>query len=195
MVDTTLKKVLVRYGSQPEVSRATVQWPEPPLRGAEVVVETHRGLELATVLQYLPEKIEPTPYGVTEDPDSTAFEVVRPATYEDRRLADDLRLDCESQFDVWLDRIRKWNLDLQLIDLEWPLDKSKLILYVLNDRGGECTKMAIYAAAEGFGPVEVQPVDRTGLLVPTSEGGGGGCGSCGSGGGGCSTDHEPATTK
>lgn len=187
MVDITLKKVLVRYGSQPEVARTTVRLAERLPRETEVVVETHRGVELASVLEYIQEKYEPTPYGVEETPEPNSFEILRLATDDDRQTADELRRDCETQFNVWIERIRKWDLDLQLIDLEWLLDKSKLILYVINDRGGECTKMAIYAAAEGFGPVEVQPVDRTGLLVPTNDSGGGGCGSCGSGGG-CSTE-------
>jgi hypothetical protein len=63
------------------------------------------------------------------------------------------------------------------------LDRSKLVLYVLNDRGSDCTKLAIYAAAEGLAPVEVQPVNANGLVQLEPAGGGcgtgGGCGSCG----------------
>ncbi|MEX0725325.1 MAG: PSP1 C-terminal domain-containing protein [Planctomycetaceae bacterium] len=193
MVDITLKKVLVRYGSQPEVARATVRLPEMLPRGTEVVVETHRGVELASVLEYIQETYKPKSFAdpdAEEEPQTASFEILRLATEDDRRLADQFRGECEGQFNVWIERIRKWDLDLQLIDLEWLLDRSKLILYVLNDRGGECTKMAIYAAAEGFGPVEIQPVDRTGLLVPTTDSSGG-CGSCGSGGG-CGSSDESA---
>ena len=48
---------------------------------------------------------------------------------------------------------------MELIDLEWTLDKSKLILYVLNDRGPEATRLGLQAAAAGLGTVEVQPAD------------------------------------
>ena len=72
-------------------------------------------------------------------------------------------------------------LDLQLIDLEWTLDRTKLILYVLNERGPDCTKLALQAAAAGLGLVEVQPVDENGLVAVEPSGG------CGSGGCGCHT--------
>jgi len=76
----------------------------------------------------------------------------------------------------------QWGLSLELIDLEWTLDRQKLILYVICDRGPDTTKLALQAAASGFGVVEVQPVSSTGLVtIPQS--------SCGSGGGGCGCDH------
>jgi hypothetical protein len=92
------------------------------------------------------------------------------------------RSDCEAQYSRWQTRIREWNLRLELIDLEWTLDHSKLILYVLNDRGPECTRLALQAAAAGFGVVEVQSVGPDGL-VPAESGHGCGSGGCGSGGG------------
>ena len=69
------------------------------------------------------------------------------------------------------------NVDVQLVDLEWTLDRGKLILYVLNERGPECTKLAIQAAAAGFGLIEVQPVSKDGL-VDLPKGGGCGSGGC-----------------
>ena len=84
-------------------------------------------------------------------------------------------------FGVWEDRIRDWKIDVQLIELEWTLDRERLILYVLNERGPECTKLAIQAAAAGFGIIDVQPVGADGV-APLS---GGGCGSCGGG----TSDH------
>ncbi len=78
-------------------------------------------------------------------------------------------------------RIDEWKLSLELIDLEWTLDKSKLILYVLNDRGPESTKLALQAAAAGWGTIEVQPVGPDGP-ISVSQGGGCGSGHCGSDG-------------
>ena len=76
--------------------------------------------------------------------------------------------------------------ELELIDMEWLLDREQLILYVLNERGSDCTKLALYSAAKGLGTIVVQPVGMDGLVqMPTATtggcgSGGGGCGSCGS---------------
>jgi cell fate regulator YaaT (PSP1 superfamily) len=87
-----------------------------------------------------------------------------------------LQTSARSAFLDWVARVRQWDLDLQLIDLEWTHDERKLILYVLNERGAECTRLALQAAAAGYS-VEVQPVSAEGLVaLPT---GGTGCHACG----------------
>ena len=161
--------VLVRYGRIPEVAKVVDEARRE--RGEKVVVRTHRGLELATVLETL--KPSPKPEEVESD-----FVVVREATAEDQFEFTGLATRAGDEFEAWARRIADWKLDLQLVDLEWTLDREKLILYVLNDRGPECTRLAIQAAAEGLGIVEVQPVSATGLVQKES---GGGCGSCGCG--------------
>jgi len=162
--------VLVRYGRIPEVAKVVAE--DRRERGEKVVVRTHRGLELATVL----ETLKPSPGAQEIESD---FMVVREATAEDQFEFTGLATRAGDEFDAWNRRICDWKLDLQLIDLEWTLDREKLILYVLNDRGPECTRLAIQAAADGLGIVEVQPVSATGLVA--KEKSGGGCGSCGSG--------------
>ncbi|MCA9058814.1 MAG: hypothetical protein KDA85_09950, partial [Planctomycetaceae bacterium] len=77
--------------------------------------------------------------------------------------------------------IDAWNLQLQLIDLEWTLDRSRIVLYVLNDRGAETTRLALLAAAAGLGIIHVQSVSADGVIQQSS-----GCGSGGCGSGGCS---------
>jgi cell fate regulator YaaT (PSP1 superfamily) len=137
-----------------------------------VVVSTTRGQELGTVLETLPPPREPGTQEVTPTGD-----ILRAATEADLARQRAQRAEAEGEYAVWETRIANWSLDLQLIDLEWTLDRTKLILYVLNDRGPECTKLALQAAAAGLGVIEVQPVAAEGL-VPR-ESGGGGCGSCG----------------
>jgi len=159
--------VLVRYGRIPEVAKFLGE--DRRERGEKVVVRTHRGLELATVL----ETLKSSPQDLDSD-----FVVVREATAEDQFEFTGLATRASDEFDAWARRIADWKLDLQLVDLEWTLDREKLILYVLNDRGPECTRLAIQAAAEGLGIVEVQPVSATGLVEKES---GGGCGTCGCG--------------
>ena len=171
MPDST--DVLVRYGAVPEVAyfRATARLAVQ--RGQYVVVATHRGEELGTVLESL--RVSPEPQRAGED-EKVVRDVVRVASGDDVERRADQQADAQREFSRWEQRIAEWGLDLQLIDLEWTLDRNKLILYVLNERGPESTKLALQAAAAGLGVVEVQPVSREGLVPtpPTS-----GCGSCG----------------
>jgi hypothetical protein len=187
------RNVLVRYGTIAEVARFGFGRDFARGRGERVVVRTHRGIEVGTLLEDLQPSVD-HPGGKSpadghtralDDPaegdDVSDFWIVRAATPEDEGTARRLQLECEREFSAWRNRIDQWKLGLELIDLEWTLDKSKLILYVLNDRGPECTKLALQAAAAGLGTVEVQPVGPDGPVAQKSAGG---CGSghCGSGG-------------
>lgn len=163
--------VLARYGAIPEVVRCSAELPVELQRGAPVVIRTHRGVELATVLQ----RIEPSPEPDAPETPATS-DMLRQATTEDLQRAGELAARTQAEFPLWEQRIRDWGLDLQLIDLERLLDGSKLVLYVLNARGPECTKLALQAAAAGLGLVEVQPVSADGLVTLPDTGG---CGSCG----------------
>ncbi|WP_437228614.1 PSP1 C-terminal domain-containing protein [Planctomicrobium sp. SH661] len=165
---------LVRHGVVPEVVRGGWSGETPLPRGSTVVIQTHRGLGLGTVLEALRPSREPS----SEDA-PPASEVLRLATDEDLQRGSELKRQAKAEFHQWEERIAQWKLDLQLIDLEWTLDGAKVVLYVLNERGPECTKLALQAAAAGLGIIEVQPVSLDGLVTVTG-GGGGGCGSCGS---------------
>lgn len=170
--------VLVRYGAIPEVARFANPQLIPLNHGTEVIVATHRGPELGSVLDTLKPAIVPRNDDPPPDPSG---EVLRLATEVDHDRALGLRREATDAFTGWEQRIAEWRLDLQLIDLEWTIDQSRLILYVLNDRGPECAKLALQAAAGGWGVIDVQPVSMDGLVPrETGHGGGGGCGSCGS---------------
>jgi cell fate regulator YaaT (PSP1 superfamily) len=167
---------LVRYGTVPEVARFANLGSDSPVRGMTVVVQTHRGLQLGTVLERLKPNSEPA----TES--ETDFQLIRIASGEDLQTAKVRLRECEEVFPEWCARIDQWHLNLELVDLEWTLDRQKLILYVLCDRGPDVTKLALQAAAGGFGVIEVQPVSALGqVTIPQS--------SCGSGGGGCGCSH------
>jgi cell fate regulator YaaT (PSP1 superfamily) len=167
---------LVRYGAVPEVARFVCESEAVPTRGANVVVETDRGLQLGTTLDRL------KPGNTPADSDEVQFKLVRIADDTDLRSAHEHAVECEQEFADWCSRIEKWELNLELIDIEWTLDHSKRILYVLCERGPDSTKLALQAAASGFGIIEVQPVSKDGLISIPS-------GSCGSGGGGCGCHH------
>ncbi len=178
--------VLVRYGAIPEVARFESDLPEPPARGGRVVIKTDRGTELGSVLDQIRDTRPQASMSAEEPAPQTAFYLVRLATGADERLGEQLRIAANNEFTEWGERIRQWQLDLELIDLEWTLDREKLILYVVNDRGPECTKLAIQASVAELGPVHVQPVDDQGIVRVQQ----GGCGSggCGTSGGACGAD-------
>ena len=174
MVDANRSRdYLVRYGAVPEVARCQLDEGQPrPQRGDRVVVETHRGQQLGEILGDVR----------SESEHPAAFTVLRLATGEDELAARRAAEQSSAEFVDWTSRIAEWKIDLQVIDIERTLDGTKLVLYVLNERGPECTRLAIQAAASGFGIIEVQPVGAEGLVSqPASSGG------CGSGGGGCGT--------
>lgn len=188
MIDTVLQEpapqnkvsptvFLVRYGAVPEVARFVDTDGITPQRGESVVVEAHRGLQMGSVL----ERLKPAS---TAPDQETDFRIVRLATNEDRETARRLAQECDDAFAAWCARILQWELNLELIDLEWTLDHQKQILYVLCDRGPDSTKLALQAAAAGLGIIEVQPVSSTGLVQPEPS-----RGSCGTGGGGCGCSH------
>lgn len=171
--------VLVRYGAIPEVSRFLPEFSGGAERGAAVVVESPRGRELGTLLETVGgSNGAPATNGGSHphDEDETDLRIIRVADASDLETHEALRRECESQFETWRERIAGWKLNLEIIDLETTLDRSKVILYVLNERGPDCTKLALYAAAAGLGVLEVQPVSAEGL-VRLETGGGGGCGS------------------
>src|SRR5262245_25265542 len=167
--------LLIRYGVIPEVARFANPQAIPAARGDAVIVETHRGPELGTVLELLRVSAEPS----RTEPLEPSGDVLRMANDTDHARASELRRTATDEFTGWEQRIAEWKLDLQLIDLEWTLDHSRLVLYVLNDRGPECAKLALQAAAGGWGVIDVQPVAAEGLVPRETGHGGGGCGSCG----------------
>lgn len=168
---STSTVVLVRYGAIPEVARFRWTPATSPQRGQTVVVSSQRGQMLGTVLEQVKQ--------ASKDVIETA--VLRVATDEDLKRSQELKAACAQEYSDWLERISRWNLELQLLDLEKTLDGAKKILYVLCDRGPDSTKLALQAAAEGLGIIEVQPVDADG---PVDIHGGGGCGS-----GDCGCSH------
>ena len=161
---------LVRYGTTPEVARCVVDAGVTLSRGDAVVVQTHRGEQLGTLLER-----ERSVAAVEE----IEFEILRRASEADLVQAKESRQRCEQAFGVWTQRIADWDLQIELLDLEETLDGQKTILYVLCERGPDSTKLALQAAAAGLGIIEVQPVSAEGLVVVAPSGGGCGTGGCG----------------
>jgi hypothetical protein len=192
--------VVARYGRVPQVARFACRGFVPE-RTASVVARTDRGEELVTVLQRIPfaaaaptapsdgpphrRETESEPAAAPAAADQQVLwtgDLIRLATPQDLQAARDCAASAEAAFPQWLERVTGWKLQLELIDIEHTLD-GRLILYVLNDRGAETTRLALLSAAGGFGIVHVQPVGAEGIIESTA----GGCGSGGCGSGGCAT--------
>ena len=161
-------KWLVRYGVIPEVARFWANDLDSLERDARVVIHSPRGLEIGTLLQKIPVK---SAAGAEETP--AELESVRLASSADEATDREMREECQVGYGEWWSRIRDWQLELELVDLEWTLDREKLILSVLTGRGPDTTKLALFAATAGYASVEVQPVSKDGLVpMPAAQGGG-----------------------
>ena len=166
---------LVRYGAIPEVAKFVSEQEARIERGARVVVQSPRGLDLGTALQVVP--------GNPEVDHEADLRIERTATADDLAAFENLRDAGQATFAEWWSRIRDWKLELELVDVEWTLDRQTLILYVLGGRSADTTKLALFAATAGHDAIVVQPVGKDGLVpMPQSQGGGCGCSD-----GGCST--------
>ncbi|MCY2966757.1 MAG: PSP1 C-terminal domain-containing protein [Planctomycetota bacterium] len=142
---------------------------------------------MGTVLEAVRAAGGPTNGHADNEPveESGGQRVLRIAASEELTAAETSRADAQASFESWRQRMVDWKLQLDLLDLEWTLDRQKLLLYVLGGRGPETTRLALLAAAAGLAKIEVQPVGADGLQPVEKPAGGG----CGSGGGGCGCSH------
>ncbi len=154
---------LVRYGVVPEVARCELLEDIELSRGAELVVETHRGPMLATLLEIARPPVEP---GQQLAP--AQFHMLRLATNADLQASVTLREQALGHCPDWEQRIRDWDVDLQLLDCEFTLDGSKQILYVLNDRGPDCTKLAIRLLPKDSASSKCNPLAAKGSSLSPS---------------------------
>lgn len=170
---------LIRYGQVPEVARALASESLSCERGQTVMLRSDRGLQAAVVLDLLSTKADSRVRdGLAEE---VSFEIVRCAQADDLSAIETQDSERIGLCALWQTRIRDWQLNIELLDIELTHDAApKTILYVLNDRGAETTRLALLAAAAGHGVIEVQPVTASGL-APIARGG---CGS-----GGCGSKH------
>ena len=128
---------LVRYGRIPEVARCRFPAELDVRRGARVVVQTHRGLELASVIEMVRRRTEDTE-------ETTPFEVVRLATTDDETTARSRTSRLQQDFEPWQQRMTEWNLDLQLVDLVKVGDRvyyNEACATYSAEAGGRCANV------------------------------------------------------
>lgn len=95
-------------------------------QGDKVIVETARGVEFGSVVS-----------GPKEVPDETIMQplksVIRIATEEDKRNEERNREKEKEAFEVCLEKIRKHELDMKLINAEYTFDNNKVLFYFTAD--------------------------------------------------------------
>ena len=95
-------------------------------QGDKVIVETARGIEFGTVVTG-PKEVKDEE--VMQPPKS----VIRIATEEDKRAEEKNREKEKEAFEICLEKIRKHNLDMKLINAEYTFDNNKVLFYFTAD--------------------------------------------------------------
>lgn len=95
-------------------------------QGDKVIVETARGVEFGSVVT-----------GPKEVPDEDIMQplksVIRVATEEDKRMEERNREKEKEAFNICLEKIRKHNLEMKLINAEYTFDNNKVLFYFTAD--------------------------------------------------------------
>ena len=95
-------------------------------QGDHVIVETARGVEYGRVVS--------GPKEVSDDSVVQPLKsVIRIATDEDKRTAEEKKQKEKEAFKICQEKIRKHNLDMKLIDAEYTFDNNKVLFYFTAD--------------------------------------------------------------
>jgi cell fate regulator YaaT (PSP1 superfamily) len=189
---------LVSYGLAGDFGRFRSVKPLTCRRGERVVVRSHRGLEIGSVLR------SATPRHATFLPNTTVGQLLRPLAPEDEQKLDALRERGRRLFERAAELVNALSLPLELIDAEVLLDGDHAALHLL--RGNECDVRPFVSTLSREFALHLEIAD---LSRPKQEeedhhgcgregcGSEGSCGSCGTGGGcsscGSSTPPDVAT--
>lgn len=95
-------------------------------QGDKVIVETARGVEFGSVVTGLKDVQD-------EEITQPLKSVIRVATEEDKRNEEKNREKEKEAFDICLEKIRKHELDMKLINAEYTFDGNKILFYFTAD--------------------------------------------------------------
>ena len=95
-------------------------------KGQQVIVETARGIEFGNVV-IGPKEVE------DDEITQPLKSVIRLATNEDRKIEEKNREKEKEAFEICLEKIRKHNLEMKLIDAEYTFDNNKVLFYFTAD--------------------------------------------------------------
>ena len=95
-------------------------------QGSNVIVETARGVEFGYMVM-----------GIRDLPEEKITQplkpVLRPATEEDVKVQEENAAREKEAFKICLEKIKKHNLEMKLIDSEYTFDNNKLLFYFTAD--------------------------------------------------------------
>ncbi|MCH5272956.1 MAG: stage 0 sporulation family protein [Lachnospiraceae bacterium] len=136
-------------------------------QGSNVIVETARGVEFGYVVM-----------GIRDIPEEKITlplkPVIRPATEEDVKIQESNEEKEKEAFKICLEKIRKHNLEMKLIDSEYTFDNNKLLFYFTADGRVDFRELVKDLAAVFKTRIELRQIgvrDETKIL--------GGIGVCG----------------
>ena len=136
-------------------------------KGDNVIVETARGVEFGTVVM-----------GIREVEDDKVVSPLKPilrmATKKDQETVEHNKVREKEAFDVCLEKIRKHNLDMKLVDAEYTFDNNKVLFYFTADGRVDFRELVKDLAAVFKTRIELRQIgvrDETKIL--------GGIGICG----------------
>ncbi len=136
-------------------------------QGSNVIVETARGVEFGYVVM-----------GIRDLPEEKITQplkpVLRPATEEDIKAQEANAAKEKEAFQICLEKIRKHNLEMKLIDSEYTFDNNKLLFYFTADGRVDFRELVKDLAAVFKTRIELRQIgvrDETKIL--------GGIGVCG----------------
>lgn len=138
-------------------------------QGGKVIVETARGIEFGTVVAG-PKEVK------DEEVMQPLKSVIRIATEEDKRAEEKNREKEKEAFEICLEKIRKHNLDMKLINAEYTFDNNKVLFYFTADGRIDFRQLVKDLAAIFKTRIELRQIgvrDETKIL-----GGIGICGRC-----------------
>jgi cell fate regulator YaaT (PSP1 superfamily) len=175
------QEYLVSYGLLGDFGRFRAGRPLDCRRGDAVVVRSHRGVELGQVL------CPATPGHALFLPNTSVGTLLRPATPDDKRAAEDLHRRSQDVFEAAHGRAAELGLPLEVLDAEVLLEERAVLHLV---RWGDCDVRDFVSGLSRLFALHVALEDLTHSDAPAPSGeehgcgscGAGGCGSCGSGG-------------
>jgi hypothetical protein len=159
-------------------------------RGDLVVVQTHRGSEVAEVLVGAQDRPLSTSQTASEDvaPEALAGEVLRNCTSQDQRQLELSRQpETTGVFERCQQLLADAELPIQVVDFERLFDGRTAVLYFLGEDSNWLQPIAETLEEDWDGEIVFNPVHEP---VAPPGGCGGGGGGCGSGGCGAGDSHE-----
>ena len=179
-------RYLLRYGAMGWVGHFSSVEAITCDRGDFVVVQTHRGSEVAEVLVGAAERMGLAAAGSSADEsaNSLAGEVLRSCTRQDHTQLESVqRSDTAGVFEQCQKLLADAELPIQVVDCERLFDGRTTILYFLGEDSNWLQPIAETLEENVEGEIQFSPVHEP-VASP------GGCGSGGCGSGGCGSGQE-----